>query len=396
MFKNYNFKSLSCTDILFFLALTNTTLWGYVKIILSRLPIIGSISNVLTATFVIALIIICTPKFFKILKPVDYIFYFACLITYLLQYIIYPQNTFYLDESINIFLLKTLPFYFIGRIINYDKTAVHINLISIISIICSLIIVFVINNNDNDELNVVGHMGSAYILLPFIQLMILDAFKTNKVSSIVLSIISFIYLLSLGNRGSVLYLTIYIIICFLKVFKKQSIYKKSILILVIIFLFIYITSIKETLYSLFIDANMSTRVFDMMSEDGINTSGRDNIAYIIFEHLSNNWSGFGLTGDRLLLNGAYSHNIFIELLFSFGYIFGGLIIILLISSVIKAIQKCKNTNNELFYWSLICFGLLPLMTSQSFLFYPNFFLLIGYTVQINTNKVKNNIIGYLK
>lgn len=391
MFKNYNLKSLSCTDLLFFIALTNTTLWGYVKIVLSRLPIIGSMSNVLTLTFVGTLIIICIPTFLKKLKPIDYIFFLFCSTIYIFQYIIYPENHFYLDETIIVFIIHTLPFYFVGRVIDYDKTSNFITLLAILSIIFNFIIRFVINANDDmTELYKSGDMHTAYILIPFIQLCILDAFKTHNVFSIVTSALSFIILLSFGNRGSVLYTTIFIVICIISTMRKKSIsFKIFIISIIIILTYLYLGVFLENIYTKIEAMNMSTRIFDMIGEDGINTSGRDSISTRLINLLNLKWNGYGLLGDRVALNGSYAHNIFIEFLFSFGFIFGGFLCILLIYIIVKALIKCRNNNNYLFYWSLICFGLLPLMTSNSFLLYPFFFLFLGYTVQINKKKEKN-------
>lgn len=396
MLKKYNFASLSYTDILFFIALTNTTLWSYVKVVLSRLPLIGIIGKKLAIIFVIILILLCIKKILRILKPIDYIFYIVCFITFISQYLFFPENQFYLDEVLKIFLIHSLPFYFIGRIIDYDKISNFITLLSILSIIIYSIIRFVFNASDDmSDLNESGDMYAAYIIMPFVVLTILDAFKTHNKVSIVISILSFILLLSFGNRGSVLYTLVFVVFCTIHQIKNKSLIQKIFTYMLMAgVLYIFMEVLLENLYTQFEEIGVSTRIFDKLGEDETDTSGRDVILGHLLRELNYAWNGYGITGDRIFLDGTYAHNIFLELLFSFGYFFGALIIIVLLIVLFRAYIKCRNNNNYLFYVALICFGILPLMTSHTFLRYPFFFMLLGYAVQINKSKKSCGNIPY--
>ena len=383
--KKYNLKALSCSDILFFIALTNATLWRYVGIVLSHVPFIGVISNVLTIAFILVLILFSIPKYLKILKPIDYLFYIACFTIFISQYIFHPENQLYLDEIAITFLFNCLPFYLVGRIINYDRTKHFITLLSVLSIASFVILRYVLGNGMTEIKG--GDMYAAYTIMPFVILMILDSFKTHNFISIITSLFSFILLLSLGNRGSVLYTTIFMLICIMNFLNKKSVVSRIfVLILMIIMVYFFIGVFLENIYTRFEEIGVSTRVFDMMDDEGINTSGRDYITHSLLTKLGENYGGYGLMGDRLFI-GTYSHNIILEILFSFGYIMGGIIVLVLIVLLVKAYIKCRNSNVGLFYLALICFGILPLMTSDSFLKYPFFFLLLGYAVQINNVKI---------
>lgn len=394
MFKKYNIKSLSSTDILFLIAFTHRTLWGYVKVILSRIPFIGGErSTILTITIVFILIFASIQRFVKVLKPIDFIFYFVALTVFLLQYLIYPENQLYLDEFSKKFLISSLPFYFLGRIIEYNKISNLITLISILSIIGYSLIHFAVN--DISKLNEAGDMYAAYIIMPFIVLTIMDAFKTSNKISIITSIYSFVLLLSLGNRGSVLYTIIFIAICIIYKIKYTSVVKKLLVYTMIgIILYFIMYVFLDNIYDQFEKIGLSTRIFDKINENELDTSGRDLIYQKLLGELRYNILGFGLTGDRVFLKDSFAHNIFIELLFSFGYIIGSIIIIILLYVVTKAYIKAKNNDDYLFYMALVSFGLLPLMTSSSFLVWPNFYMLIGYSITILKKRytiIRNNI-----
>lgn len=380
MYNKNQIKLLSSIDLLFLIALMKSTLLLYIKVVLSRLPYIGQISDQIITLFIIILIIICVPQFVKKLKPIDYIIYMVCFVVYISQYLFFPNNQLYLDEVITSFLLYSLPYYYIGRIIDYDKTSNYIVIISILSIISYTLIRYIFgSNNDIDTQNLSGYMGDAYRLLPFIILIILDAFKTHRKISIIFSIFSLILLMSLGNRGSLLYAMIFVTLCIIINVKNKSLIIVFILILCV--LYSYIDSFMDVFYMYFEKMNASTRIFDMYNEEGINTSGRDEIYATLFNELNYKWSGLGLTGDRVI-TGSYSHNIFIELLFSFGYIGGSIIILLFLTLILKAYRKSIKTKDYMFYTALLSFGLLPLMTSMSFLTYNFFYLFLGYSVKL--------------
>lgn len=380
MYNKNQIKLLSSIDLLFLIALMKSTLLLYIKVVLSRLPYIGQISDQIITLFIIILIIICVPQFVKKLKPIDYIIYMVCFVVYISQYLFFPNNQLYLDEVITSFLLYSLPYYYIGRIIDYDKTSNYIVIISILSIISYTLIRYIFgSNNDIDTQNLSGYMGDAYRLLPFIILIILDAFKTHRKISIIFSIYSLFLLMSMGNRGSFLYTMIFIALCTI-----INVKNKSLVIIVILVFFVlnsYLDSFMDVLYLYFEKINASTRIFDMYIEEGINTSGRDEIYATLFNELNYKWSGLGLTGDRVI-TGSYSHNIFIELLFSFGYIGGSIIILLFLTLILKAYRKSIKTKDYMFYTALLSFGLLPLMTSMSFLTYNFFYLFLGYSVKL--------------
>jgi len=88
--------------------------------------------------------------------------------------------------------------------------------------------------------------------------------------------------------------------------------------------------------------------------------------------------GHGLRGDRAFLGGSYVHNIFIELWMDFGWIFGTLIIALLLAALFCGIKN-KNKPEHFYVFLFLSIGFFSLLLSGSYLNQtPAFFALFGF------------------
>ena len=385
-------NSYSPLDYLFLTVWVKFTLLDYLRVLIMHIPIINSLSNYVIPSIIIIVTLLASKCLVKTIKPVDVLLYIAFISIYLVNYIIYPQNTCFLDETTMPFIFSTIPYFFVGRIINYERVAKPLNLLSIISVLCFAFLYFTRSAGEDSGESGSG-MHAAYMLLPFIIVLFANIFTEKKLFPILIGLFSFFMLLSFGNRGAVLYLLIYIVFCLLNTLKSKN--KRSIaLILSILFIFpiyYYFDLIIMGLYNIMDGLGLSVRIFEKIIEGDIaDSSGRDIIVSQLLGALKNQPMGLGLLGDRAIV-GVYAHNIFIELLVSFGYFLGSIISVLLITIIVTAFKKSRNSNIHLFYVGAICFGFLPLLTSHSFLSYPNFWLFLGYTIQILTNdSLENN------
>ena len=131
--EKYNIRALTSIDILFLVLLVRHTFLVYVEVFLSRLPIVGTVSDILISLVVVFLILRAIPSIVSQLRFGDYAFYSICVLVFLSTYIFYPQNSELLDDVRADFLFYVLPFYFVGRTINYDRTKDFIALFSVLS-----------------------------------------------------------------------------------------------------------------------------------------------------------------------------------------------------------------------------------------------------------------------
>lgn len=91
--------------------------------------------------------------------------------------------------------------------------------------------------------------------------------------------------------------------------------------------------------------------------------------------------GIGIGGDRYILNGAYSHNIFIEIIANFGIFIGGIIIILIFICIIKALLQ-KNSLNYSIIAIWLCIGFVHFMVSNSYIVDMRFWIFLGVLLNI--------------
>lgn len=110
----------------------------------------------------------------------------------------------------------------------------------------------------------------------------------------------------------------------------------------------------------------------------------------------------GFCADRPLLMGMdqiYSHNFFSELLLTFGYILGGVLVLSLLILIVRAIKCVKNIEEFSFGTILFCCSIIKLQVSGTFLSEPMLYLFIGYCVSlIRKNKYiydKSKCDGYV-
>ena len=206
-----------------------------------------------------------------------------------------------------------------------------------------------------------------------------------------LGIISLVAVLLFGGRGSLLSLLLLFVM--LVLFNRANGKIKPIYIVLII-----ISPILFELLQSLVDIS-SSRTMNLFVSGEI---GYDSSRLLIYEtlipFLANNPMGIGMRGDRVMLeyfnmgdsNVAYSHNIFLEILLTFGMVIGIIIIIYLMYLFIwKLMFKQMDIKIKGFLLSFFTVSFLQLLTSRSFLTETNFYLLIFMLVNIayNNNKV---------
>lgn len=124
--------------------------------------------------------------------------------------------------------------------------------------------------------------------------------------------------------------------------------------------------------------NIDSRTLTMMSNQSFyDDSGRSAIQETIMDNIS--LLPKGLYYDRVVANGSYAHNLFLELAIQYGILLGGTIIVWLCYRVVRGVfAVSKDSTASIVLYSLIASGLMRLMFSGSYLLNePGFWLLIG-------------------
>ena len=135
-----------------------------------------------------------------------------------------------------------------------------------------------------------------------------------------------------------------------------------------------------TLNMLISKAGLSNRIMNYFVEGAfMDDSGRSSIQDALLSAMDMAPAfGYGLAGDRNITNGSYAHNLFLELIVSFGWVGGIAISLLIVTIIIRAYYCLKSKTEKGFFFLLFSCGFIHLMISGSFLHSSFFFLLIGY------------------
>lgn len=261
-----------------------------------------------------------------------------------------------------------------------------------------------IMNNDKMTLYENG-LTIQLILIIFLQVILIYAFKYRKIIDVVFSVAGLVLISSLSSRTVISVIWIFVFFLFVvyyckwfKKSKKLTLKVISILILVIlaismIIIMKNINSIASILFNYLNSKGLYIRFLRLLSEKQsiFNSSGRTEIVYpvMIKKIMENPIIGQGIGMDRVKIDGHiyYAHNIILELFISYGTIIGSVIIVVLIRLIIEAI----NTRYKLFVIALVNSGLLILMLTASYMSYRGFWLLLGFLISIYVNKEKDNI-----
>lgn len=215
---------------------------------------------------------------------------------------------------------------------------------------------------------------SYLILVPIILLIYKIIFLKFKVIDIILVVLGVISILAVGARGPLLPIAIFLIVSvgiyFYENKKKGKTWVFFFITLAAVMLFIInYQALLLALKNLFTKYGIQSRsLWIFINNPDDFSSGRSEIYSIIIQYIYKKpFIGYGLAGDRVLLNGGYPHNIFLEILTQFGIIFGSLIIILLFFYLINGIFLNKNKDERNITIIFMAIGLIGLFYSGSYL-----------------------------
>lgn len=223
--------------------------------------------------------------------------------------------------------------------------------------------------------------------------------SSNKIFYLIFSIVAIGISLVWGSRGCLLCYAIYLIIFILTQKPSRKILYMSlvIILLLIVFIVIGIENVISLFLKIFSILGFSSRNFSGFTSFSSfinNDSGRRIIWNYLLEKV---WEkpivGYGIRGDNTLLSlytgttTFYSHNIFLELVVSFGIPVGMLLVLFLFQLIYRSIKRCPK---ELFgaFICMISYNIGNLIVSNTFWFSTGFWIMIGMSIYFNCNYQK--------
>jgi hypothetical protein len=361
--------------------------------------VIGSLSHLFIPTLFVVGVLLSFRYLVKKIDIKDVLFYLVFLIYFFLCYHLYPENSNVLDGYSAIFLVNSLPIYFVGLSTNITKSFNLLRFVSILSIIVLGLVLFVMGGSqvyelDSDEGQ---YMVISYGLLPCSLFLFWSFLESFSYFNLFFAILGIFEMLSLGTRGPLVCVIVFFIIymLFFKHYKSPII--KIFIVIVGCVIYLLIGPIMLGLSVLLPSLGMSSRITTMYMEHSLQeTTGRDLIAKDLWGKISHDiWQGYGLGGDRVLV-GYWSHNLVLEVFVTFGIVLGSIIIVWLLVLIIRSFIKEKQSVNAKFLLLLICCSIVKLMISSSFIQEPMLYFLLGYVINIlRHNSATNNKINEL-
>lgn len=323
------------------------------------------------------------------LKGRDYLFVVCCVGYYYFCCFYYTKSTIILDELETVFLVQTLPFYIIGLCLDIDRSFILLRTLSLVCIVLKMLSFFLFGIADaGTSLEDIAAMSVAHNILPYCLILVWCAFRNGRVYDWIVAVMSILFLLSLGNRGSLLALLLFVVLymLFFKVY-KNPLRSRLILLILGVIVFLLLKPIMLLCMNLFSSIGMSTRIFAKFLANDI---ADDNGRIVLIENTMNlvkngPFLGFGIAGDRVINNGLWCHNLFVEMMATFGYYPGLFLVILLVVMIVKSFRNGGRSNKSIFLLLLLCTCSI-LLVSSSFVQYPFFFFMLGYCVRLLRKK----------
>lgn len=362
-------------------------LLGYWRGINNHLPVLGTMTDELEWCIVLAPILLSLPRLWKRIKTSDHIFVFACLIFYLLNIQLFPQNADVLVNRLFSFSLLTLPYYYIGVTLDIKRFYKFFYYISVVAVfMCAFYELLYAQSAsytgdvDTSEYN----MELAYSILPHVLMVSWRALKSFVILNIAPMLLGLMLLLSFGTRGPVICAIVFIAIYLL--FIRPSKYQKTMRIITVacaVYAMSFLDQFMTFMQLMTFQLGMSTRIFDKYFEGELeDSSGRDYIRETLLRELSidNSLFGHGVLGSYPYVN-TYPHNIVLEFLFSFGWGWGIAILFCIVYIIAKMLINTHQCEiNVTFGIILVIASILKLCFSSTFVDDALFFMLLGYCV----------------
>ncbi len=358
----------------------------YIRAIIMRLPLIGSMADSLILITYIALIVLSLPKIVRSMRISDLFGSFAVLAVCILNVFFFPGNIAAMEEHLPVFLLYTFPLYYIGLSMDYERTCPWLYRLSVITIIAfTLYKLFV--NAPMDEVQSLYHgdMWGSYNLLPHVGVVAMHMAKKPNVVNAAVSVLGFFMLASLGSRGPLI-CAILALVVYMMLFKsyRHPFLTRAMVVAAAAALLWNLDAIMLFLCELAEDVGLSVRIFEIYFEGAFTESaGRDVIRETLLNMIRERpMLGYGLYADYTAV-GVYAHNIIVEFWLDFGVLVGTALFAAMIVVFLRAFKQSVSEGYVLLLLPLLASGFVKLFMSGSYLEEMYLFLLLGFCVSLN-------------
>ena len=341
--------------------------------------------------FLIISSIVLSLDFFEKIKLGDIIYLMAVVAILLINEIAFPDNSLFYHEGLSELIWCSIGGYFFGLTV-YDflqrESERDWNLLYVLAAISTFIMIVysfktlatgnVLRLQDDQS-----DMATAYNSLLCLMILCWRGVKNTNYLTLALSIVSIIYLLSLGTRGAMVSLLVFIALLYVifPLIEKGSLSRWTVALLLIIVAFCFGSRLLLLLQDSLNQFGFSVRIIDRYDSGMFwESDSRDILWDTTIASIKEKWVlGNGLFADRRIMN-TYAHNIALEVLLNFGCLIGGLLLLGAIYVFIKALKDEKSSSIRCFIVALAFATVGKLLVSSSYLQEPLFFVLLAVCI----------------
>ncbi len=322
------------------------------------------------------------PAILSRLTRIDIVVLFVGLAVVFLHAFLHPAIQDYVVSNVLEYFATIFILFFIGRSVrDYSSLLNKLSKFSYIMIVVAMAFQLVLLTAKIEAIE--DDMFFSYQCLPFVLIALHDMMRKPNLWKILLNVLGFILLIMCGTRGPILWWLIAIVV--FAYANQGGVLKKIILTVLFASLFVYLASdaFYQTLGALndyLLELGIENRIIEkFLSEDLLDQSGRDIISEKIIDMiLENPILGCGLYYDRVMFPTSYAHNVFLELLLSFGIPIGFVLFLSVIVFFVMSLISRKNTFDYKIILIVFFFtGFLKLFVSSSFMIEPHTYLFLG-------------------
>ena len=388
--------------ILLSLIWAKDTIFSYVVEVIERLPLVGVFSEYVFDSALIIAIVFSFPYLSRKVKMQDILIYIIGLFVVLCSLLFQPNTLPYFKYETYIIFPASL-YLFFGVAFNLKDYKDLLFWLSFLGVCAVFLYQFYYMLTGRELID--DNMGTAYAVLLSVVYLIYYAFLKKDLRYWITAIIGIILSFLFGTRGVILCVGVFLIIGFyLTIFRNFKKNTKTVVIVTLVLmaallLFTDLTiEIAKILSSIFKDLGFSTRIFDWFIEGNIAAdNGRNElIDAVMAALLKKPVFGYGILGDRVVLEGRYVHNIMLELWCDFGFILGSACLLFFISLFCRFVFKTNVLDEKLFILMLLSIVVPKLIVSGSYIREPWFFFLIGFGIStLRNNKIRIRRIGFI-
>ena len=323
-------------------------------------------------------------------------FFIASLMYSIIGYRNHLYNFFGLAYLI---LFTTLPWLLVGlNTTNIDLLFKKINS-KLLYILISNVILIAVCLNVKGEL--VGNMEISYSILPLAVFSLYNFFKSKKILSLLIFLVSLFAIVSFGSRGPLLCILFFIFIFLIMNIKKHKLLF-GLFIILSMFIFFNFQPLLHSSINFLNSHGIQSRTLRKLRDGGIaDDTGRSRIHDVTFDLIENNGvTGVGFGVERITINeeinnmnkdmsSCYPHNLFLEIIVQYGWFIGGALCLGIIFLFLKSILVTKGAERDLIF-IIMSVEFVRLMISSSYVVSILLFYLIGLCIRlIKERKVRD-------